>query len=80
MANGKNDSSRPIVLVIGTTGQIGLLIVKEFDRDPAGIQLRLAARKPEQVERLRAVTPCCWTSMTPRPSGSLARGWIGLSC
>ncbi|MFF0902941.1 UNVERIFIED_CONTAM: hypothetical protein RF653_04640 [Kocuria sp. CPCC 205316] len=29
------DSTRPIVLVIGTTGQVGKLIIDEFDRDPA---------------------------------------------
>ncbi len=53
MANGENGSSKSVVLVIGTTGQIGQLSVKEFDRDPAGVHVRLAARKPEHVERLR---------------------------
>jgi NAD(P)H dehydrogenase (quinone) len=48
------DSTSPTVLVIGTTGQVGKLIVDEFDRDPGNIRVRYAARKPEQVNELRA--------------------------
>jgi NAD(P)H dehydrogenase (quinone) len=48
------DSTSPIVLVIGTTGQVGKLIVEEFDRDPGNVRVRYAARKPEQVDELRA--------------------------
>jgi NAD(P)H dehydrogenase (quinone) len=52
--NVEVDSMSPVVLVIGTTGQVGRLIVDEFDRDPANIGVRYAARRPEQVDELRA--------------------------
>jgi NAD(P)H dehydrogenase (quinone) len=48
------DSTIPVVLVIGTTGQVGRLIVEEFDRDPGNVRVRYAARKPEQVDELRS--------------------------
>jgi NAD(P)H dehydrogenase (quinone) len=48
------DSTHPIVLVIGTTGQVGRLIVDEFDHDTGNVRVRYAAHKPEQVEELRA--------------------------
>lgn len=51
--HGVNDPS-PVVLVIGTTGQVGKLILAEFDREPAAVRVRYAARKPEQVDELRA--------------------------
>lgn len=44
----------PVVLVIGTTGQVGKYIVDELDRDPGNVRVRHAARKPEQVDELRA--------------------------
>jgi NAD(P)H dehydrogenase (quinone) len=44
----------PVVLVIGTTGQVGKLMVDEFDRDPGDVRVRYAARKPAQVDELRA--------------------------
>jgi NAD(P)H dehydrogenase (quinone) len=47
-------SEQPSVLVIGATGQTGRLIVAEFDRDPGNVRLRLAARKPADIENLRA--------------------------
>jgi uncharacterized protein YbjT (DUF2867 family) len=48
------DDRKPTVLVLGATGQTGRLIIEEFDRDPGGVNVRLAARRPEQVERLKA--------------------------
>jgi NAD(P)H dehydrogenase (quinone) len=48
------DDARPVVLVIGTTGQVGKLILAEFDREPGAVRVRYAARKPEQVEEMRA--------------------------
>ncbi len=45
-------SQQPTVLVIGATGQTGRLIVAELNRDPGNVRLRLAARKPVDVERL----------------------------
>jgi uncharacterized protein YbjT (DUF2867 family) len=48
------DATSPVVLVIGTTGQVGELIVEEFDRDPGAVRVRYAARRPEQVDALRA--------------------------
>jgi NAD(P)H dehydrogenase (quinone) len=50
--HGVNDSS-PVVLVIGTTGQVGKLILAEFDREPGAVRVRYAARKPEQVDEMR---------------------------
>ena len=47
-------TEKPTVFVIGATGQTGRLIVKEFNRDPGDVKLRLAARKPADVEKLRA--------------------------
>lgn len=51
---GRGDTTKPVVLVIGATGQTGRLIVKEFERDPGHVRLRLAARKPADVDKLRA--------------------------
>ncbi|MGZ3393785.1 MAG: SDR family oxidoreductase [Isosphaeraceae bacterium] len=48
------DNRKPTILVLGVTGQTGRLIVAELDHDPGGVQVRLAARRPEQVERLKA--------------------------
>jgi NAD(P)H dehydrogenase (quinone) len=48
------NDSRPVVLVIGTTGQVGKLILEEFDRDAGDVRVRYAARKPEQVEEMQA--------------------------
>jgi len=47
-------ATAPVVLVIGTTGLIGRHLVDEFAREPGGVHVRFAARRPEQVERLRA--------------------------
>lgn len=48
------DSTKPLVLVIRTTGQVGTFIMAEFDRDPGDVRVRYGARKPEQVDTLRA--------------------------
>ena len=45
---------RPTVLVLGVTGQSGRAILEEFDRDPGEVLLRVAARKPADVEKLKA--------------------------
>ncbi|MCZ4590368.1 hypothetical protein O4328_43285 [Rhodococcus opacus] len=50
----ESNATKPVVLVIGTTGQVGKLIVDEFDRDPGDVRVRYAARKPTQVDELRA--------------------------
>ncbi len=47
-------SQQPTVLIIGATGQTGRLIVEDLKRDPGNIQLRLAAHKPADVERLKS--------------------------
>jgi uncharacterized protein YbjT (DUF2867 family) len=44
----------PVVLILGATGLVGGHVVEEFDREPGGVHVRLATRKPEQLERLRA--------------------------
>ncbi|KAH6951307.1 NmrA family protein [Fusarium avenaceum] len=43
---------KPIVLVLGSTGQIGKMIVKQLEQS-SDVQLRLSSRRSEQVERLR---------------------------
>jgi NAD(P)H dehydrogenase (quinone) len=48
------NDSRPVVLVVGTTGQVGKLILAEFDREPGAVRVRYAARKAEQVDEMRA--------------------------
>ncbi|PHV64851.1 NmrA family NAD(P)-binding protein [Williamsia muralis] len=45
-------SAQATVLVIGTTGQVGRLILEEFDQDSTGVRVRYGARKPEQVDKL----------------------------
>jgi NAD(P)H dehydrogenase (quinone) len=47
-------SHQPTVLLIGSTGQTGRQIVKEFERVPGGVRLRCGARKQADVEKLRA--------------------------
>jgi len=47
-------STKPVVLVIGTTGTVGQHMLADFDREPGDVQVRWAARRPEQVEELRA--------------------------
>src|SRR4051794_31192760 len=42
----------PTVLVLGSSGQIGRLVVKELAQSP-DVHLRLSSRRPEEVERLR---------------------------
>jgi NAD(P)H dehydrogenase (quinone) len=45
-------SKKPTVLVLGSTGQIGKMIVKELEQS-ADVQIRLSSRRLEEVERLR---------------------------
>jgi NAD(P)H dehydrogenase (quinone) len=45
-------SQQPTVLVLGSSGQIGQLVVKELEQSP-DVRLRLSSRRPEEVERLR---------------------------
>lgn len=45
-------SKQPTVLVLGSTGQIGKMIVKELEHS-ADVQIRLSSRRLEEVERLR---------------------------
>jgi hypothetical protein len=40
MENRGTNDSRPLVLVIGTTGQVGKLILAEFDREPGAVRVR----------------------------------------
>jgi len=44
----------PIVFLVGATGQTGKLIIKEFDRNPGEVHLRLGVRSKPEIERLRA--------------------------
>lgn len=48
------ETSAPTILVLGSTGQTGRLIVEELDRNPSGIQVRVCSRKKEQVEKMRS--------------------------
>ena len=47
-------SHPPTVLLIGSTGQTGRQIVKEFERVPGEVRLRFGARKHADIEKLRA--------------------------
>lgn len=49
----KTNSKKPIVLVLGSTGQVGKLIVEALN-DALEVQVRLTSRRLEQVEALRA--------------------------
>lgn len=44
----------PLIFLMGTTGQTGHLILDDFDKNPDGVRIRVGARKPEDVERLRS--------------------------
>jgi NAD(P)H dehydrogenase (quinone) len=52
--NNEMSGEQATVLVIGATGQTGRLIVADFDRDPGNVRLRLAARKPADIEKMQA--------------------------
>lgn len=45
---------KPTVLVLGSTGQTGQLVVEELDRYPDAVRLRLCSRRREEVERLQS--------------------------
>jgi NAD(P)H dehydrogenase (quinone) len=45
---------QPTILIMGVTGQTGRQLLRELDRDPGGVHLRVAARKQGDVEKLRA--------------------------
>jgi uncharacterized protein YbjT (DUF2867 family) len=45
-------SKKPTVLVLGSTGQIGKLVVKNLENSP-DVRLRLCSRRPEAVEKLK---------------------------
>ncbi|PZF26867.1 hypothetical protein DEJ05_08140 [Curtobacterium sp. MCLR17_045] len=47
-------STKPVVLVIGTTGTVGRHLLADFDRHPGAVQVRWAARRSEQVDELQA--------------------------
>jgi NAD(P)H dehydrogenase (quinone) len=47
-------STKPVVLVIGTTGTVGQHLLADVDRDPGDVHVRWTARRPEQVAELRA--------------------------
>lgn len=46
------DKTKPIVLVLGSTGQVGKLIVEALSHSQE-VQIRVTSRRPEQVEALR---------------------------
>ena len=45
-------SNKPIVLVLGSSGQIGKLVVQGLEQSQ-DVRVRLSSRRPEEVERLR---------------------------
>jgi len=49
----KNQITKPRVLVLGATGQIGSLIVQKL-REDENVELRVTSRKPDEVNRLKA--------------------------
>ena len=48
-----SNASKPTVLVLGSTGQVGQLVVKEL-ANSQDVDLRLSSRRNEEVERLRS--------------------------
>ena len=46
--------TRPLVFLMGTTGQAGRLILNDFERNPDGVRIRIGVRKQKDLERLRA--------------------------
>ncbi len=48
----KIDTTKPTVLVLGSTGQVGKLIVEALSHTK-NVQVRVTSRRPEQVEALR---------------------------
>jgi uncharacterized protein YbjT (DUF2867 family) len=48
------NSERPTILVLGSTGQTGRLVVEELDHYPDAVQIRLCSRQREEVERLQS--------------------------
>jgi len=47
-------ASPPVVFIVGATGQTGKLILKELDRDPEGVHVRVGVRSQADLERFRA--------------------------
>jgi uncharacterized protein YbjT (DUF2867 family) len=45
---------QPTILVLGSTGQTGRLVVKELDRNADVVQIRLCSRRREEVEHLQS--------------------------
>jgi uncharacterized protein YbjT (DUF2867 family) len=48
----KNNGQKPTVLVIGSTGQVGLLLVEELV-NKGEVNVRVTSRRKEDVDRLR---------------------------
>jgi NAD(P)H dehydrogenase (quinone) len=47
----KTETNMPTVLVIGATGRVGSLVVKELDKESEGIKVCLSSSNPETVRR-----------------------------
>jgi NAD(P)H dehydrogenase (quinone) len=47
-----SSSKKPTILVLGSSGQIGQLVVKELEQS-SDVNLRLSSRRPQEVERMR---------------------------
>ena len=64
-------SHQPAVFLIGSTGQTGRQIVKEFERVPGGVRLRCGARKQADTEKFRAAgkrrSISTWTTLSRSP-------------
>jgi NAD(P)H dehydrogenase (quinone) len=48
------NDTRPLIFLMGTTGQTGRLILEDFDRTPGDARIRIGVRKQNDLERLRA--------------------------
>ena len=46
--------TRPLVFLMGTTGQTGRHILDDLDRDPGDVRIRIGVRKQKDLDRLRA--------------------------
>jgi NAD(P)H dehydrogenase (quinone) len=54
MNNSLATQAVPTVLIIGSSGQVGSRILKEFAANPDGVSMRFSSRRQAEVDQLRA--------------------------
>jgi hypothetical protein len=70
--------TRPLIFLMGTTGQTGRLILEDFDRTPDA-RMRIGGGKQKDLERLRAegAMPSSLISTIRGPSARRCAASIG---